>query len=103
MLLDYRGRKHRELKNLFERTVLLENGGARAPAPKRAARAAADAEARSASASTIVRTRSSDGIRSKRWSRSWSALILRASYATKWNQSRTAELLSSSATSCATG
>ena len=89
----------RELKNLFERTVLLEIGEVLEPQhlklASRVARSGADAtlgqridERRSTGTPT------DGGIPFEPLVEELErALILRASYATKWNQSRTAELL----------
>jgi two-component system, NtrC family, response regulator AtoC len=87
----------RELRNLFERTVLLETGEMLAPQHlKIAPRTRSDA---AASLGQKI-----DGILNGSLSETGipfeplveeleRALILRASYATKWNQSRTAEML----------
>ncbi len=98
VLLDYGWPGNiRELKNLFERTVLLENGEVlEARHLKLAPRARPNAE-------VSISQRVEDALNGvipaggipfeplvEELER---ALILRASYATKWNQSRTAELL----------
>jgi DNA-binding NtrC family response regulator len=87
----------RELRNLFERTVLLENGPVLEPQHLKLAN-----RARPASESTIGQKVDElltgsippEGIPFEEIVEELErSLILRASYVTKWNQSRTAELL----------
>jgi DNA-binding NtrC family response regulator len=98
MLLDYPWPGNiRELKNLFERTVLLENGpvleGHHLKLTSRA-RPASDATLGQRIDEVLTNALPSDGIPFEGLTEELErALILRASYATKWNQSRTAELL----------
>ncbi len=98
MLLDYPWPGNiRELKNLFERTILLENAEVlEARHLKMAARARGNADAslgqrvEEALNSPIP----AGGLAFEQLIEDLErALILRASYATNWNQSRTAELL----------
>jgi DNA-binding NtrC family response regulator len=87
----------RELKNLFERTVLLENAEVLEPqhlklAPR--ARPAAEATLGQRVDEALHAALPPTGIPFEALVEELErALILRASYATKWNQSRTAELL----------
>jgi len=87
----------RELRNLFERTVLLETGEVVEPqhlklAPR--ARPNADATFGQKIDSILNGTLTNGGIPFEPLVEELErALILRASYATKWNQSRTAEML----------
>jgi DNA-binding NtrC family response regulator len=87
----------RELRNLFERTVLLETGNLLEPHHlKLAPRARPDAEATLGQRidSSLNGGVPPDGIPFEGLVEELErALILHASYATKWNQSRTAELL----------
>ena len=87
----------RELKNLFERTVLLENGTTLEPHHlKLAARArpSADATLGQRVDALLNGPLPAGGIAFEALTEELErALILRASYVTKWNQSRTAELL----------
>jgi len=87
----------RELRNLFERTMLLETGEVLEPQHlKLALRSRPSAEASLGQRiDNFLNGASSDGVIPfealvEELER---ALILRASYATKWNQSRTAEML----------
>ncbi len=87
----------RELKNLFERTVLLENGELLEPqhlkiAPR--ARAAEETTIGQRVDEYLNGNLSNGGIPFEAVVEEVErALILRASYATKWNQSRTADML----------
>ena len=87
----------RELKNLLERTVLLESGELLEPrhlklSPR--ARPATDASVGQRVDEYLTNAIPSDGIPFEALIEELErALILRASYATKWNQSRTAEML----------
>jgi DNA-binding NtrC family response regulator len=87
----------RELRNMFERTVLLENGEVLEPHHlKLAQRARPDAEASLGERIDAYLNGASmeGGIPFEPLVEELErALILRASYATKWNQSRTAEIL----------
>ena len=87
----------RELRNLFERTVLLENGEiVEPPHLKLAPRAQAGTEATLGQRvdEILGAAMPREGIRFEALIEELErALILHASYATKWNQSRTAELL----------
>jgi DNA-binding NtrC family response regulator len=87
----------RELRNLFERTVLLENGESlQAHHLKIGARARANADATLGQRvdEMVSGPIPSTGIPFEPLVEELErALIMRASYATKWNQSRTAELL----------
>jgi transcriptional regulator with PAS, ATPase and Fis domain len=87
----------RELKNLFERTVLLENGEVlEAHHLKLAARSRANADLSLAQRveDAVNGAVPVGGIAFEALVEDLErALILRASYATKWNQSRTAEML----------
>jgi len=99
VLLDYPWPGNiRELKNLFERTVLLENGETLEPSHLKLA-----ARARASEEMTLGRRIDEalngggippEGIPFERLVEDLErALIVRASCATKWNQSRTAEVL----------
>ena len=98
MLVDYPWPGNiRELKNLMERTVLLENAEVMephhlklAPRTRGAGEASLGARVDEALAGMIPGTGLAFEQLVEELER---ALILRASYATKWNQSRTAELL----------
>jgi DNA-binding NtrC family response regulator len=87
----------RELRNLFERTVLLETGPTLEPhhlklAPR--ARPTEEATLGQRVDSLLAGQLPSEGIPFEALTEELErALILRASYATKWNQSRTAEML----------
>jgi two-component system response regulator AtoC len=87
----------RELRNLFERTVLLESGDVLEAhhlklAPR--ARAASEASIGQRIDTYLTTPVPADGIPFEGLIEELErALILQASYATKWNQSRTAELL----------
>ena len=87
----------RELRNLFERTVLLETGEMLEPhhlklAPR--ARAAAEASIGQRIDTYLTTPVPPEGVPFEALIEELErALILQASYATKWNQSRTAELL----------
>ncbi len=87
----------RELKNLFERTVLLERGETlEAPHLKLSARPRPDAERTLGQRvdEFLNGGAGTDGIPFEELVETLErALILRASYATNWNQSKTAELL----------
>jgi DNA-binding NtrC family response regulator len=87
----------RELKNLFERTVLLESADlleAQHLKLNNRARAAADASLGQRVDDVMNGIIPTSGIPFEALVEELErALILRASYATKWNQSRTAELL----------
>jgi DNA-binding NtrC family response regulator len=87
----------RELRNLFERTMLLENGELLEPQNlKLAPRSRANAEASLGQRLDEYLTNGmpETGIPFETLVEEMErALILRASYATKWNQSRTAEML----------
>ena len=98
LLLDYPWPGNiRELKNLFERTVLLESGTALEAqhlklAPR--SRPAAEATLGQRVDDLLTGPLPSGGIPFEPMVEDLErALILRASYATNWNQSRTAELL----------
>lgn len=98
LLLDYPWPGNiRELRNLFERTVLLESGEVLdAPHFKLAGRvrASGDASIGQRVDEVVTGPIPSTGIPFESLVEELErALILRASYATKWNQSRTAELL----------
>jgi DNA-binding NtrC family response regulator len=99
VLLDYPWPGNiRELKNLFERTVLLENGEALEPAHlKLAPRARAEDEmtlGRRIDEALGNAPIPAEGIPFESLIEDVErALIVRASCATKWNQSRTAEML----------
>src|SRR6185503_17546121 len=87
----------RELKNLFERTVLLENGETLEPQHLKLAlrsRTAADATLGQKVDGYINGGLTDGSIPFEALVEELErALIMRASYATKWNQSRTAEML----------
>ena len=87
----------RELRNLFERTVLLENGEVLEPQHLKLAlraRPSDDATLGQRIDGLLTNTAPEGGIPFESLVEELErALILRASYATKWNQSRTAELL----------
>jgi two-component system, NtrC family, response regulator AtoC len=98
VLVDYNWPGNiRELKNLFERTVLLEVGDVLEPrhlklSPR--ARPASEATVGQRVDEYLNGALPGDGIPFESLIEELErALILRASYATKWNQSRTAELL----------
>ena len=98
VLLDYQWPGNiRELKNLFERTVLLETGEVLdAHHLKLAARARPNAEASLGQRvdEALHGALPATGLPFEPLVEALErALILRASYATKWNQSRTAEML----------
>ncbi len=98
LLLDYAWPGNiRELRNLFERTVLLESGEVvDAPHFKLAGRArpASEASLGQRVDDALTAAIPPSGIPFEALVEELErALILRASYATKWNQSRTAELL----------
>jgi two-component system, NtrC family, response regulator AtoC len=98
MLLDYPWPGNiRELKNLFERTVLLESGsvleGQHLKLSPRS-RAVSDATLGQRIDEVLTGAIPQEGIPFEGLTEELErALILRASYATKWNQSRTAEML----------
>jgi DNA-binding NtrC family response regulator len=98
LLLDYPWPGNiRELKNLFERTVLLENGpvldGHHLKLTSRS-RPASDATLGQRIDEVLTNALPQEGISFESLTEELErALILRASYATKWNQSRTADLL----------
>ncbi|TMQ69241.1 MAG: sigma-54-dependent Fis family transcriptional regulator [Candidatus Eisenbacteria bacterium] len=98
VLLDYPWPGNiRELRNQFERTILLENGEVLEPPHlkivPRAARAAESTIGQRLD-DILVNPLSESGIPFEPLIEELErALILKASYATKWNQSRTAELL----------
>jgi two-component system response regulator AtoC len=87
----------RELRNMFERTILLENGVVLEPTHlKVAPRASRVSEASIGQRvdEILVNSVPESGIPFEPLIEELErALILKASYATKWNQSRTAELL----------
>ncbi len=87
----------RELRNLFERTVLLESGETLEPRHLKLAprtRAAVEATIGQRIDEFVSGTLPEAGIPFETLVEELErALILRASYATKWNQSRTAEML----------
>src|SRR6185503_9324844 len=98
LLLDYPWPGNsRELRNLFERTMWLENGETREPqhlklAPR--ARAVSEASLGQPVDDLLNGALTDTGIPFESLVEELErALILRASYATKWNQSRTADLL----------
>ena len=98
VLLDYAWPGNiRELKNLFERTILLEQGEMLdAPHLKLAARArpASEASLGQRIDEVVAGSMPPSGIPFESLVEELErALIMRASYATKWNQSRTAEML----------
>jgi DNA-binding NtrC family response regulator len=98
LLIDYPWPGNiRELKNMFERTVLLENGpvleGHHLKLASRP-RPASDASLGQRIDESLTSPISSAGIPFETLVEELErALILRASYATKWNQSRTADVL----------
>jgi len=98
MLLEYAWPGNiRELKNLMERTVLLETGPTLDVAQLKIGprtRAAADASLGQRVDEMVTGAIPTAGIPFEALVEELErALIMRASYATKWNQSRTAELL----------
>jgi DNA-binding NtrC family response regulator len=98
ILLDYPWPGNiRELKNLFERTILLEQGTTLEPHHLKLAsraRPSADATLGQRIDAVITGPIPPSGIAFEAITEELErALILRASYVTKWNQSRTAELL----------
>ena len=98
MLLDYPWPGNiRELRNLFERTVLLENGETLEPQHLRItprARPAAEGTLGQRIDELMSGALPGAGIPFEAMVEELErALILRASYATKWNQSRTADVL----------
>ena len=98
LLLDYPWPGNiRELRNLFERTVLLENGETLEPQHLRLtprSRPAAEGTLGQRIDDMMSGSLPSGGIPFEALVEELErSLILRASYATKWNQSRTADLL----------
>src|SRR5213593_1341813 len=87
----------RELRNLFERTVLLETGSSLEPQHVKLtsrSRPASDATLGQRVDEILTGAFPGEGIPFEALTEELErALILRASYATKWNQSRTAEVL----------